>query len=253
MADIVNVSTEDVSGKIVSTYVDEFDNVKKGQVLFCIDNTTEKIKVDELKAILKSVINKKLQLEKELERLKVVVPSEISALKKKIEETSLEVEKLRLKLSLLRTNYESGVKIAREKVQSAKDFLASARENFKFWKKRLQRYKNLYERMVISKEQLEEIENRFKSAKAGFSEALLRLSSAKENLKIYTNREVYLFNDDVENCKESGFDCIFLDMLRVEEKIPKVIDKLKNTGKFGVFIPNLYNIQKIVEKEINLH
>lgn len=70
---------------------------------------------------------------------------------------------------------------------------------------------------------------------------------AKENLKIYTNREVYLFNDDVENCKESGFDCIFLDMLRVEEKIPKVIDKLKNTGKIGVFIPNLYNIQKIVE------
>gem|GEM_PF-1084341 len=189
MADIVNVSTEDVSGKIVSIYVDEFDRVKKGQVLFCIDNTTEKIKVDELKAILKSVINKKLQLEKELERLKVVVPSEISALKKKIEETSLEVEKLKLKLSLLRTNYESGVKIAKEKVQSAKDFLASARENFKFWKKRLQRYKNLYERRVISKEQLEEIENRFKSAKAGFSEALLRLSSAKENLKIALEKE----------------------------------------------------------------
>ncbi len=77
---------------------------------------------------------------------------------------------------------------------------------------------------------------------------------AKENLKNYLNKDVFLFNEDVENCEEKDFDCIFLDMQKVEEKIPNVIDKLKNTGKVGIFIPNFYNAHKIVEvlKENNV-
>jgi len=182
-ADVIDVSVQDVSGKITKLYKKEFSPVKKGETLFSIDDSVYRKDLQALNSQISALKAKKKTLEIKLNRVEKQLPLEVSVKKKQLAVAEKELKKLQLAKNLAEVNYKTSVAQARAAVEAAKKALISAETNLSFWKNRFRRYKKLYEKRVISREQFEEIENGYKKAVAVLASAKSNLKTAEENLK----------------------------------------------------------------------
>ncbi|SMP04790.1 membrane fusion protein, multidrug efflux system [Desulfurobacterium pacificum] len=182
-ADVVDVSVQDVSGKITKLLKKEFAPVKKGELLFTVDDSIYRKDLQSLESQISAMELKKKSLEVKLSRVKQQLPLEVKIKERQLSVAEKELKKLYLAEKMAEVDYKTSVAQAKAAVEASEKALLSAQTNLSFWKNRYNRYKRLYGKRVISKEQFEEIENGYKKAIALFASAESKLKSAKENLK----------------------------------------------------------------------
>lgn len=182
-AQIISVSTQDVSGKIVKLYKEEFDPVKKGEPLFKVDDGTYRKSVESLKASLKAMRKKREKLEEELSRLKLELPASYRASLSNLSSLKEKVKALREKVKLAEVEYRTTVNSLRAKVKASQEALEAALKALEKSKRSYERYKKLYEKRVISKEQFEEVEVAYYRSKAEYARAQSSLKASREELK----------------------------------------------------------------------
>jgi len=183
MADIVNVSTQDVSGKLVKLYKKEFQEVRKGEPLFKIDDRIYRAQVKALEHAVRGMIDKEKKLKVQLERLKEELPANYSEALKAYRASTREIEALREEIKTARVNYTTAVESARAEVEASRSALKAAQESYETVKRKFERFKNLYLRRVISKQQYEEMRATYFGALAKLEAARAKSRAAEENLK----------------------------------------------------------------------
>ncbi|RUM45873.1 MAG: hypothetical protein DSY35_00290 [Desulfurobacterium sp.] len=184
MADVVTVSTEDVSGQIIAMYAKEYDYVKKGDLLFKVDDSVYRKSCEELKERLSALKSSKERLLKRLERVKEQLPLKVEVVRAKLRALQEKLNQLKKQREIAQVNYETSVRKAESSLKAAKEAVESARTFLRTAEDRYKKYYRLYGKRVISKEQFEEVENLYKKAKADYAAALSRLKVAEEDLKL---------------------------------------------------------------------
>ena len=182
-ADIVNVSTEDVSGYIVKLYKREFQPVKRGEPLFKVDDSTLKKELSSLQFQISSLEEKKRELEVKLSRLEKQLPASVRAAELQLRAEENRVSALKDQLKETEVLYRTSVSKSSAALRSAKSLLQAAKINLERMENRFNRFKNLYERRVISLQQFEDVESAYYRAKAEYEGALSSYRAALENLK----------------------------------------------------------------------
>ena len=183
MADVVSVSTQDVSGKVRELYKKEFEEVRKGEPLFKVDDRVYAESVRALEASIKALEAEKERLEKQLERVKVELPATYRATESSYAGALKEAQALERELKNARVAYKTAVESARAQVKALTQKVEAARENYERMKSRYERFKRLYERRVISKQQFEDVRAAYYGAKAELAGAEAQLKAAREELK----------------------------------------------------------------------
>ena len=183
MADVVSVSTQDVSGKIEELYKKEFEEVKGGEPLFKIEDKVYSDEVKALEASIKALKAERERLIAQLERAKQELPATYKAAQSQYLGALREVAAIREEVKSSQVAYESSVKSATAKVKALEEKVKAAEENYVRMKNRYERFKRLYERRVISKQQFEDIRAAYYGAKAELAGAKAELKAAREELK----------------------------------------------------------------------
>ncbi len=183
-ADMVQVSVQDVSGKIIKLFKDEFQPVKEGEVLFKIDDAVYRKNVESLEKQLLSLKARKEGLYKRLLQLKEQLPAAYRASVENLRSLLKELEELKRQEIIEKVNWKTSVAKARSGVKAAEKELEASLTSYKYWKRQLERYKNLYDRKVISKKRFEEVELSYKEAVSRLQASKAALNSAKQNLKM---------------------------------------------------------------------
>ena len=149
-ADIINVSPL-VAGHIKKIYVDESQKVKKGELLFKIDDKDYRASVEVRRAQYKAA----------QEELKV----------------------LRRKLSQALKDYELSELVLTKKVKIAEAALKEAEAAYERAKKDYYRFLSLYKKRVIGKRKFDLVKEEFKRKKALYLIRKVEVAVAKDNLK----------------------------------------------------------------------
>jgi len=183
MADVISVSTQDVSGKVKALYKKEFEEVKRGEPLFKIDDRVYAKNVKALEASIRALKAEKERLEKQLERVKVEIPATYRATESSYIGALKEAEALEKELKNAQVAYKTAVESARARVRALTEKVKAARENYERMKNRYERFKRLYEKRVISRQQFEDVRAAYYGAKAELAGAQAQLKAAKEELK----------------------------------------------------------------------
>ena len=183
MADVVSVSTQDISGKVIKLFKREYEPVKEGEPLFKVDDSIYRKDVDALKAKLESLKIKREELLRKLSRLKEQIPASVKINQENLKALEKKLQQLEHQKLLEKTNYETSVEKAKSEVRAAEKGVEAAEVSLDHWKNQYERYSRLYQRRVISREQFEEVELGYKEALHSFEAAKARLQVAKENLK----------------------------------------------------------------------
>ncbi len=183
MADIVEVSTQDVSGKITNLFKKEFEPVKKGEILFQVDDSIYRKELQEVENEVSSLKARRDELLKRLSQLKKQLPAAYLADVENLNSLKSKLKELEREEIIARVNWKTSVEKAKTQVKAARKELESASFSYEHWRKQLKRYRNLYERRVISKEQLEEVELSFKESLSRLEHARANLKVSEENLK----------------------------------------------------------------------
>ncbi|WP_456457326.1 HlyD family secretion protein [Thermovibrio sp.] len=182
-ADIVNVSTQGVSGKIVKLFKREYERVGKGEPLFKVDDRVYREEVKALKAKVKAVMEREEKLKVALERAEKELPAAVREAKA-LYLSSLEGLKASYKeLKLAEVKYITSLKEAEAQVKAAESSVKAAEENLKRMRNRFLRYRELFKRRVISKQQFEDVKAAYYGAKADYQRAVSNLRVSKERLK----------------------------------------------------------------------
>jgi membrane fusion protein (multidrug efflux system) len=184
MANVVTVSTQDVSGRIVLMNAKEYDSVKKGDVLFKVDDSVYRKDYEALKEKLSALIASKEKLLKQLERIKEQLPLQVEIVRAKMGALQERLKQLENQKEITEVSYRTSVEKAKSSLKASQQALEAAETFLKSSKNKYERYSRLYKRKVISKEQFEEVENLYKKAKADYAAALSRLKVAEEDLKL---------------------------------------------------------------------
>ncbi len=182
-AEIVNVSPEDVSGYILKLYKEEFQPVKKGEPLFKVDDSTLKKELNSLNYQISSLLFKKRELEERLSRLRNQLPSTVKMAELEYEAARKNVAALKSQLAETETLYRTSVSKARAAESAAKSSLKAAEVDFDRMKNRFSRFKKLYGRRVISLQQFEDVKSAYFAARARLEEARSNYRAAEESLK----------------------------------------------------------------------
>lgn len=156
--DLVNINTK-YPGRIKKLYVDESDNIKKGQLVAEIEDDEYKQKLKAIEAQIKAK-------EKELEAKKI----QLKMTKKDLNET---------------------IKKAKSSIKINKAMLAELEKNIESLKKVIEqdkrdykRFKNLTEKNLMPKRNFEEIKLKLETDKDKLSALLDRKKQIEENIKI---------------------------------------------------------------------
>ena len=182
-ADIVNVSTEDVSGYITELYKKEFQPVKKGEPLFKVDDSSLRKELKSLEFQISSLISRKRELEQRLSRLKKQLPAGVRMAEFQLQAAKEELSALKAQLKRTEILYNTSVSEAASAVNASKYALKAAEVNYSRLKNRFERFKRLYERRVISLQQFEDVKSAYYEAKARLEEARSKYRVAQEKLK----------------------------------------------------------------------
>jgi len=158
-----------VSGKVLETYKDIGDFVKKGEVLARLDPVYYELEEKILRKKLSSLIEKKKSLE-------------------------IKIKKLSKKLSVNLESKILKVKSLEEKKKALKEKLSGVEERINLVKKDWERYKNLLDRGLIPRRKFEEIDTNLKVLKhernyllSTLKELEVEIKRAKEGVKIAKN------------------------------------------------------------------
>jgi HlyD family secretion protein len=166
-----DVSTK-YPGRVKEVLVKEGQWVKKGEALAVLESEEEEALLKSLKARHRGALKEVEALEKETNSYR----EKLRALEEKLSELKRSVE-LERKSSL------KELERAKALVERAEGALARARANYDKAEKDLKRFKALYERRVISKDRLEQVELRFKEALSGLKEAKALLKAYRAGVK----------------------------------------------------------------------
>ncbi len=251
-ANVIDVSVQGVSGKVTKLFKREFAPIKRGELLFTIDDSVYRKDLQSLKAQISATELKKKSLEVKLSRIKRQLPLEVKEREKQLSIAEKELKRLCLAERMAEIEYETSVAQAEAAVKAAEKALLSAQTNLSFWKNRYNRYKRLYEKRVISKEQFEEIENGYKEAVALFASAESKLKSAKENLKRANS-----LKDKVEQLKisvkeaEKRVDEAKIALSLAKENLKKIKELENNIAELEKNIASLKEKKAKVEKLIS--
>ncbi|MEO2068025.1 MAG: HlyD family secretion protein [Desulfurobacteriaceae bacterium] len=180
---MVSVSTQSVSGKLVKLFKDEYQKVKKGEPLFKIDDAIYRKEVGVLEEKLKALKSKKEELQNKLKRLKIQLSLKVKANAEELKAIKEKLYQLDYQEELEKKNYQTTLSKAKSRLKSLQKSLEEAEANLTYWKKQFERYKRLYEKRVISLEQLEKVGLSYKHAVSLFEAANSQLEAAKEDIK----------------------------------------------------------------------
>jgi membrane fusion protein (multidrug efflux system) len=183
MADVVSVSTQDVSGKVIKLFKREYEPVKEGEPLFKVDDSIYRKEVDALKAKLESLKVKREELIKKVSRLNEQIPASVKINQENLKALEKKLQQLKHQELLEKVNHETSVEKAKSEVKAARKGVEAAEASLDHWKNQYERYSRLYQRRVISREQFEKVELGYKEALYNFEAAKARFQAAKENLK----------------------------------------------------------------------
>ncbi len=233
MADVVNVSTQNVSGKILKLFKKEFEQVKKGEPLFKVDDKIYREQVNSLVYAIKSMEERRKKLEVQLERLKEELPASYRGAVKSYRASLKQIEELKKEIEIAKVNYETAVRSAKANLNAAKASLRAAEETYETARKKFKRYENLYRRRVISKQQYEEIRAAYYGALANLKGARARVKTAEEELKRAKSLKlrVLALKRQLESLKENS--------LALKEKVKTAQANLKRIEELGIAIREL--------------
>ncbi|ADY73506.1 secretion protein HlyD family protein [Desulfurobacterium thermolithotrophum DSM 11699] len=244
MADVVSVSTQDASGKIVKLFKKEYESVSKEEPLFKVDDSLYRKDVEILKAKLESLKQKKKELSEKLSRLKEQLPADVKISKENLKALEKKLNQLKYQELMEKTNYETSTQKAESSLKAAEKGLEAAKVSFNHWKNQYNRYKRLYKKRIISKEQLEEVELAYKEALYKLESAKARLQAAKgdlENAKSLKNR-IAIIRKQQEEVKNK------IEALKEQVKISKA--NLKKINELSHSIRQLEEDIKSIESQI---
>ena len=134
MADIVTVSTQDVSGKIVAMRAGEYDAVKAGEVLFKVDDSVYRKNVEELEAKLSALLASRDRLREEFERAKRQLPLQVEAKRSKLKALEEKLRQLEKQKEIAEIDYRTSVEKAKSSLQAARKVLKQQRPLLKVLK-----------------------------------------------------------------------------------------------------------------------
>ena len=229
MADIVTVSTQDVSGKIVEMNAKEYDSVKKGDLLFRVDDSVYRKNYEELRERLSALIASKEKLLEEIKRTEKQLPLQVEIVRAKLRALQEKLNQLKKQKEIAKVSYETAVKKAKSSLKAAQRTLEAAETFLKTARNKYERYSRLYKRRVISKEQFEEVENLYKKAKADYAAALSRLEAAKEDLKLAesTSLKVEIVERQIRELEEEKI--ALRENLKISQADLRKIEELKKS------------------------
>ncbi|WP_456397606.1 HlyD family secretion protein [Desulfurobacterium sp.] len=182
-ADIVTVSTEDVSGNIKHLFVKEYQNISKGEPLFKVDDSIYKKQVKMLEKKLSALKFKKKSLENKLSQIEVQIPQQVKMVQDKLKAELQQLSMLQNKEAMALTNYRASVEKAKSAIEAAQKGVEAAKTDLKRWQNQYKRFKELYKKGIISKQQFEEVESAYSAAQFKYRKALAELKSTEEGLK----------------------------------------------------------------------
>jgi len=238
MADITDVSTQDVSGKIVKLYKKEYESVKGGEPLFKVDASTLEKSAASLRLLIASMESKREALKISLERLRGELPSAAGAAERGYLASLKKVKALERELEASKIKYETSRKTAQAKLKAAEAARVAAEEEFKRLEKKFERYSRLYSRRVISKEQLEGVRAAYFAARARLSDAEATLKEAREKL-----RETEALKERIEALKEK-LKAAREESLALKEKWKASKSRLKQIEEVE---ESLRELEKLIE------
>jgi len=180
-ADIVDVSTEDVSGYIVELYKREFEAVKKGEPLFKVDDSTLKRELSALNEELKALISKKRELREKLSRLREQLPEKVRASELQVESLKGELHSYEERLKETEVKYSVLLKSA--SLSAAQKSFEASKVNLERMERKFKRYGELYRRRVISSQQFEDVKSAYYLALSQFESSRANLEVARGKLK----------------------------------------------------------------------
>ena len=184
MADMVTVSTQDVSGVLVSMPFKESDRVKKGEVLFLVDDAVYRKDVERLAKRLSALLATKEGITVKLERLRRQLPLQVESASETLKGMKSRLKELKERKKNLLVRYRASLRKARSKLSAVEEALKTAESNLNILKSRYSRYLRLFKKKVISKEQFENVELSYKKAMSEYAEALSRKESAEQDIKL---------------------------------------------------------------------
>ena len=173
------------AGKVEKVFVDEGDEIKKGEILALLDSKEVRARREAAEKAYQGALKEAEALKKEVELLK----EKLAAQREKLRELEREVS--------------LSIKVSKEKLKRAKASLKGAlaqkyraESTLEKVKKDYERFKRLYERRVISKSRYEEAllrlreaESGYKSAEAAVEGARALIKEAEKGVKLAQNRK----------------------------------------------------------------
>ncbi|WP_457568932.1 HlyD family secretion protein [Desulfurobacterium sp.] len=170
--DEIDVGTK-VPGRVAKIFVDEGDNVKKGQTLAVLDSKAVLARVEQAKAAFEAAQKAAQAKEQEVnaykERLAALIDKR-NSLKNQLD-FQLKIAKEKESLA------NKDVALAEEALKKAKAVYEKAEADY-------ERFKKLYEKRIIPRSEFDKAVMAFKVAKADFESAKENLSKAEKAVKI---------------------------------------------------------------------
>lgn len=190
-AQMVHVSPEGVSGRIIRMAVRENDTVKKGDVLFEIDPVTYKDHVAMAETKLQMAITEQKRQKIGLEKLQKEVPLTISMARKTLELSKAEQAKMASVLTLTSEEVAGTISESEALVGVAQANRTLAQQEF-------ERFAALYQENAITLRRAQEV-NRTNEA----TKAELRLAESKKGKALSARTQIEVAGKDLDAAKAS--------------------------------------------------
>jgi membrane fusion protein (multidrug efflux system) len=233
-AQMVHVSPEGISGRIIRMAVRENDTVKKGDVLFEIDPVTYKDQVAMAETKLQMALTEQKRQKIAVEKLKKEVPLTISMAQKTLELSRAEQAKMGSVLTL--TSEEVAGTISESEA-----LVGVAQANQTLAKQEFERFAALYQQNAITLRRAQEVSRTNESTKAE-----LRLAESKKGKALSARTQIEVAAKDLDAAKASTEKAHFAlalaetgnqtileaeQMLRLREEAVREAQTLLHTAK----------------------
>ena len=181
-ADIIDVSPTAIGGKIEKLYFNEFQKIKKGDLLAVLDNKLLDYDLKALDYQIKALEDKKRALEKDYKASLNITLRLIEIDKEKLKQAKSNLEKAKLAYNLTLANYKTTLNIAKNNLKIQENRLKAIKSKLEKIERDYKRFLYLYEQGVISLDKLEKIKVHLDAIKAEYLAGKYTLKIAKEKL-----------------------------------------------------------------------